>query len=210
MGEVRKPWDIDMTVYEAEEDLLAALKRRDPYACTCFMKWYAPRMTRLAVRMMGDPDEADGVVQDSFISACNKIDTFRGESSLATWLHRIVMNTSLMRLRGRKVRVSLDDDQSSGLLDSLMQNAEEPLDDVIATELGDTLNREIARLPETLRTVLVLREFEGLSTRETAEMLGISESAVKVRLHRGRQALQEALVTYATGEAPSQSPEQAG
>jgi RNA polymerase sigma-70 factor (ECF subfamily) len=203
--DVQKPWEIDLSVYEDDRELLAGLKRGDHLACTCFMKWYALPMTRLALRMVGDPDEAEGVVQDSFIAACSKMASFRGESSLQTWLHRIVINTALMRLRKRRPeRLEAEADGEYAHLPALLvENEDQPLETVLAHELGDTINRAVKELPETLRTTLVLREFEGLSTRETAESLGISESAVKVRLHRARQALRELLDEYERGQEPA-------
>lgn len=197
MAEVGKPWDIDLTIYEDDQELLKGLRTGDPMACTCFMKWYAPGMTRLALRMVGDPDEAEGVVQDSFIAACSKMDTFRGDSALSTWLHRIVVNTSLGRLRKRRPeRLPEDLDRAyANLPDLLIHNEDQPLENVLTGELRDELNRAIMDLPETLRTVLTLREHEGLSTRETAEALGISEPAVKVRLHRARAALRERIAS---------------
>ncbi len=195
MSNIEKPWDIDLTVYEDDQKLLGGLRQGDRLACTCFMKWYAPAMTRLALRMVGDPDEAEGVVQDSFIAACDKMDSFRAESSLKTWLHRIVVNTALMRLRKRRPeRLNTDlEDEYKYLPELLITNEDEPLENVLASELEDELSQAIMELPETLRTTLVLREHEGHSTRDTAEILGISESAVKVRLHRARTALREHL-----------------
>lgn len=190
-----KPWETDLSIYDDDSELLAGLQRGEPLACNCFMKWYAPGMTRLALRMVGDPDEAEGVVQESFIKACDRIDRFRGESALRTWLHRIVINTALMRLRKRRAdTLSLERDPGSNtLVDQLFENADEPLSEVVDRERGDELNRAIAELPEKLRSTFVLRELEGLSTKETADALEISESAVKVRLHRARQALQPKL-----------------
>ncbi|CAN5613226.1 sigma-70 family RNA polymerase sigma factor [soil metagenome] len=195
MTDVSKPWDIDLTIYEDDQELLRGLREGDPLACTYFMKWYAPAMTRLALRMVGDPDEAEGVVQDSFIAACSKMDGFRAGSSLRTWLHRIVVNTALMRLRKRRPDRLLADSEGeyAHLLGMLTNNDDEPLVKVLASELKDELSQAIMQLPETLRTALILREHEGLSTRETAETLGISESAVKVRLHRARTALRESI-----------------
>ena len=193
MTGIDKPWDIDLTIYDDDQELLHGLRDGDSMACTCFMKWYAPAMTRLALRMVSDPDEAEGVVQDSFIAACAKMDSFRSESSLRTWLHRIVVNTALMRLRKRRPDrlTSGPDGEYAHVPALLMSNEDEPLENVLVGELQDELNQAIMDLPESLRTTLVLREYEGLSTRETAEALGVSESAVKVRLHRARAALRE-------------------
>ncbi|MFW6074270.1 MAG: RNA polymerase sigma factor [Chloroflexota bacterium] len=190
-----KPWETDLSIYDDDSELLSGLKHGEPLACNCFMKWYAPGMTRLALRIVGDQDEAEGVVQESFITACDRIGEFRGQSKLRTWLHRIVINTALMRLRRRRSQtLSLERDPGgNALVDKLFENADEPLSAILDRERGDQLNRAIAELPETLRSTFVLRELEGLSTKETAEALQISESAVKVRLHRARQALQPKL-----------------
>ncbi len=195
MPATQKPWDIEISIYEDDRELLSGLREGDELACTCFMKWYAPTMTRLALRMVGDPDEAEGVVQDSFIAACSKMDTFRGDSSLRTWLHRIVVNTALMRLRKRRPdRLTIEEGiEYAHVPAMLVGNGDQPLDAVLASELSDELSQAVMELPESLRTTLVLREYEGLSTRETAQTLNISESAAKVRLHRARTALREAL-----------------
>jgi RNA polymerase sigma-70 factor, ECF subfamily len=198
---MEKPWDIDLSIYEDEHELLTGLRRRDRMACTCLLKFYAPRLLRLAGQLMGDPDEAEDVLQEAFIRACDRIDTFRSESGLGTWLHRIVINTALMRLRSRKA-VTTDDieamvaDYSDGTWKSVSSGAVEPSREILGAELLDAMNQAVSRLPESLRTVFVLRDVEGMSTREAAEMLGISESALKVRLHRARLALRQELAPY--------------
>jgi RNA polymerase sigma-70 factor, ECF subfamily len=198
---MEKPWDIDLSIYEDEQELLTGLRRRDRMACTCLLKFYAPRLLRLAGQLMGDPDEAEDVLQEAFIRACDRIDTFRSESGLGTWLHRIVINTALMRLRSRKA-VTTDDiesmvaDYSDGTWKSVSSGAVEPSREILGAELLDAMNQAVSRLPESLRTVFVLRDVEGMSTREAAEMLGISESALKVRLHRARLALRKELAPY--------------
>jgi RNA polymerase sigma-70 factor, ECF subfamily len=198
---MEKPWDIDLSIYHDEQQLLSGLRRRDRMACTCLLKYYAPRLLRLAGQLMGDPDEAEDVLQEAFIRACDRIDTFRAESGLGTWLHRIVINTALMRLRARRA-VTADDietmigDDSDQKWQSVSASSIEPSREVLGAELMDAMNEAVARLPESLRTVFVLRDVEGMSTREAAELLGISESAAKVRLHRARLALRKELTPY--------------
>lgn len=197
-----KPWDIDLTVYEDERALLEGLRRGEEHACTCFLKYFAPRMYQLALRLMGDPDEAEGVLQESVIRACDRIDSFEGRSGLGTWLHRIVTNTALMRLRRRTpATVDLDEYQQgrARLPEALVDDTAEPSAEVEGAEVRAMVDRALADLPDTLRTAFVLREIEGLSTREAAAELGISESAVKVRLHRARLALRESLAPYLDG-----------
>lgn len=198
---MEKPWDIDLSIYDDEQELLHGLRRRDRMACTCLLKFYAPRLLRLAGQLMGDPDEAEDVLQDAFIRACDRIDTFRAESGLGTWLHRIVINTALMRLRARKPVASdeveaMIGDASDQKWQSVSGSAAEPSRELLGAEMMDVMNHAVSRLPESLRMVFVLRDVEGMSTRESAEILGISESAAKVRLHRARLALRQELAPY--------------
>jgi RNA polymerase sigma-70 factor, ECF subfamily len=208
---VEKPWDIDLSIYEDEQELISGLQRRDRMACTCLLKFYAPRLLRLAGQLMGDPDEAEDVLQEAFIRACDRIDSFRADSGLGTWLHRIVINTALMRLRSRKtvtsddVETMIGEDQT-GMWQSVSSSASEPSREVLGAELLDAMNQAVAHLPESLRTVFVLRDIEGMSTREASEMLDISESALKVRLHRARLALRQSLSPYLQESGTTQSP----
>ena len=204
---MQKPWDIDLTVYDDETELLAGLRRKDRLACTCLLKRFAPRLYRLALHLTGEADEAEDVLQESFIQACDHIAGFEGRSGLGTWLHRIVLNTALMRLRRKQPRmVSLDepatsDQASSSSMDwehvaAQVDGSAEPGSDVLSLELRETINAALLHLPDALRTAFVLRDVEGLSTRDAAAALGIAESALKVRLHRARLALRTLLAPY--------------
>lgn len=204
---MQKPWDIDLTIYDDDEELLAGLRRKDHLACTCLLKRFAPRLYRLALHLIGEADEAEDVLQESFIQACDHISGFEGRSSLGTWLHRIVLNTALMRLRRKHPRmVSLDEPTSDGKVPSgdldresvaaLVDGSHEPGSDMLSLELRETINEALLRLPDALRTAFVLRDVEGLSTRDAAAALGIAESALKVRLHRARLALRAMLAPY--------------
>lgn len=186
---VQKPWELDISIYDSEAELIEGLRRQEPVACTCFLQQYAPAMLRLALRITGDPVEAENVLQESFIAACNRIDDFQGLSSLNTWMYRIVMNNALMSLRRKRPELAPLDGDATDFAD----RAPEPVQEIMAAELLETLNQAVMQLPETLRTAFVLREIEGLSTQEAAETLGVSESALKVRLHRARKALRDQL-----------------
>ena len=199
---VGKPWEIDLTIYEDEPELLAGLQRGERMACTCLLKRYAPRLYRLALHLMGDADEAEDVLQEAFINACAHIGTFEGRSGLGTWLHRIVRNTALGRLRGQARRggtVTHDEAELAAVPDSTA----EPDDQVLAQELGARLERAILTLPSSTRAAVVLRDIEGLSTADAAQELGISESALKVRLHRARQSLRASLADTEAGVTPA-------
>lgn len=193
------------TPYRTDEELVAALKAGKRDACAELVRRYSSRLYRVVYRILGSPEEAEEALQETFISACGKIRTFQEKSQLGTWLYRIATNAALMRLRQMKEQhVSLDSPVETEEGDLLPRNLADwrfdPHHVVLNDELRQILEEAIQALPETLRVVFVLRELEGLSTRETAETLGISESATKVRLHRARMMLREHLTPYLSGQ----------
>ena len=202
---VGKPWETDLAVYADEAALLDGLRRHERLACACLLKRYAPALYRLALRLVGEADEAEDVLQESVIRACDHVDDFAGRSDLGTWLHRIVLNTALMHLRRRSgAAVLLEDDRDGerpSLAERLADPAPEPGSAALTGELRETVERALLALPGSLRVAFVLRDLEGLSTREAAVALGISESALKVRLHRAHHALRAALTPYLSASA---------
>lgn len=193
-----KPWETDLSVYADEAALLAGLRRHDREACTCLLKRFAPRLYRLSLQLMGDPDEAEDVLQEGFIQACAHIDEFDARSGLGTWLYRIVRNAALGRLRRKSLITTplpAHDTTTSLMQEVLVDRAAGPGEAVLARERGEDLEVAIAALPDSLRAAFVLRDVEGLSTSEAAAALGITESALKVRLHRARLALRASLTT---------------
>jgi len=203
-----KPWDLDETVYADEAALLAGLRQGDRLACNCLLRRFMARLYRLALQMTGQADDAEDVLQESFIHACSQIEQFEGRSSLGSWLHRIVLNTALMRLRRQRPTVSLAAITEDGieLGPEWADPAPDPGEQLLAQELHSRIEAAILDLPPTLRAAVVLRDLEGRSTAEAAAALGISEAAVKVRLHRGRLALRGALASYLQ-PAPARPPE---
>lgn len=195
-----KPWDLDLAVYDNEAALLDGLRRKDRYACTCMLKSYAPRLYHLALQLTKDPDEAEDVLQEAIIRSCDRIDDFKGLSSLGTWLHRIVLNTALMHIRRKKPDIVRNDDFDLMPGDLQVHDGATgppgPIQELVSKELREQIEQAVLDLPDTQRTVFVLREIEGLSTADTASALGITESAVKVRLHRARLALRGSLAAY--------------
>jgi RNA polymerase sigma-70 factor (ECF subfamily) len=190
-----------LQIYDDETALLEGLRRGEPDACTCLVKRFAPLVYAKALRMVGDPDEAEGVLQLTFIKACDKLVTFEGRSGLGTWLYRIAANEALMKLRRRPAPMqSIDEITETIRPEDIPQNLRAwPIDPAAAAldmELRGQLERALAALPESQRSVFVLREVEGLNTEETATALGLAESAVKVRLHRARLRLRELLADY--------------
>ncbi len=191
---------IDLSIYADEAALLAGLRRHDPDACTCLVKRFAPLVYARALRLVGDPDDAESVLQTTFIKTCAAMPNFDGMSSLGTWIYRIATNEGLMLLRQRKPQVALDgvEDliQADDLPQPLHSRALDPGRAALNDELRAQLEQAIAALPEPLRVVVVLRDIAELSTEEAAAQIGITPGAVKVRLHRARLRLRQLLGGY--------------
>lgn len=192
-----------------ESDLIQRLRAGDKYACAECIDRHSASVYRLALRMVSDPQEAEDIVQETFLSAFKAIDSFEGRAGLSTWLYRIAYNTALMRLRKKQpLYVPIDAPTTPDAEDSLTTPVQLfdwcclPEDDFQTSEARTELERAIAELPDTLRAVFVLRELEGLSTDETAQVLNVSAANVKVRLHRARLWLRERLASYFTELAP--------
>jgi len=158
----------------------------------------------VALKLLGDEQEAEDVLQETFMSAFRALESFEARSKLSTWLYRIAYNASLMRLRKRKQmttfsleRASLDKDgfeaPASG---QLVDWSTVPDEELLTAEAREEMDRAIAELPESLRSTFVLRDIQGLSGAETAEVLGITVQAVKTRLHRARLQLRDRLSDY--------------
>ena len=189
-----------------DADLLAKLKAGDQYAFAELVERHSSIVYNLALRMMGNPQEAEEVLQETFISAFRAIDRFEGRSQLGTWLYRIAYNAALMRLRRREVPTSSIDEpvvseDGEELPRQLIDWTNLPDDLVLGKELRSVLDEAVAALPQSLRSVFVLRDIEGLSTAEVAEALSLTETNVKVRLHRARLALREKLNAYFAASA---------
>ena len=186
-----------------ETDLVAALRNGDAGAFELLVRTHMPMMLRVARRMMHSEEDARDAVQDAFVSAFRSIGRFDEKARLSTWLHRIVVNACLMRLRTQRRRPEEDieeyrprfaeDGHQLPRSENWTENAETILE---RTELAGIVREQIDRLPDNYREVLLLRDIEELSTDEAAEALGVTPNAVKVRLHRARQALRALLDPY--------------
>jgi len=164
-------------------------------------------MLALAQRMLGDRAIAEDIVQDAFIAAFRGLPTFEGRSSVKTWLHRITVNASLMKLRQLKRlgEQSIDEylpefDQYDCRIEAPWSNLARAEDILENEQLRVLVSEKIATLPDAYRIVLQLRDIEGYDTGEVAELIGISASNVKVRLHRARAALKKLLEPILRGE----------
>lgn len=177
-----------------------ALKAGDREAFATMVATYSPSLYRLALRMLGDPDEAEDILQETFINAYKGMSRFEGRSKLSTWLYRIASNQALMRLRKRhpdtlSVGENVEDAAEAAPLE-LTDWCCLPEAEFMTGEAQAQLDFAIEKLSPPLRATFVLRDLQALSTRETAEILGISESAVKTRLLRARLQLREQLSEY--------------
>ncbi|MEZ5288758.1 MAG: sigma-70 family RNA polymerase sigma factor [Vicinamibacterales bacterium] len=150
----------------------------------------------MAWRLLGNEEDARDAVQEAFMNAFRSIDRFEGGSLLSTWLHRIVVNVSLMKLRRRKRKPEESLDhllpafKDDGHFVDRFDSGSEPADQILAREEEQAAVRAaIDELPDHYRTILLLRDIEGIGTNDVAADLGISPNAVKLRLHRARQAL---------------------
>jgi RNA polymerase sigma-70 factor (ECF subfamily) len=186
----------DMNDVIDEAGLVLGLKRGEEWAFETVVRLYGGRLLAVARRYVRQEEDAHDVLQTAYLSAFRAVATFEGSSQLATWLHRIVVNTALMKIRARrrKPEESIEDLLPSFAADGhhVEQFAEwaTPADVLIERrETRRTVRSCIDLLPDNHRTVLMLRDIEERSTQEVAEMLGLTTTAVKVRLHRARQAL---------------------
>jgi len=162
---------------------------------------YSSPIYRLGLRMLGNPQDAEDVLQNTFLNVLTHVSEFEGRSSLATWLYRIAANEALMLLRKKKPEVNLDDFEAADEADDLLPTqfvdwSAVPEDQLLSGEGKAALDGAIETLPEPLRLVFLLRDVEGLSIRETAEALNLTETNVKTRLLRARMFLREQLSVY--------------
>ncbi len=180
---------------------LEALRAGDRAEFARLVEAYYTPIYRLALKMLAHEQDAEDVLQTTFLKALQNIYNFEGRSSLSTWLYRIAANEALMLLRRKRPEVSIDNepDESDDSLPMPEQFTDWcclPEQEFATAEAKKHLDRAIQKLPEKLRVVFLLRDIEGLSIKETSEALNLTETAVKTRLLRARLALREELSAY--------------
>jgi RNA polymerase sigma-70 factor, ECF subfamily len=198
---------------ERERAIVEGMRAGDDRAFEWLVRDYIGPLQAVALRLLQHQADADDAVQEAFLNAFRRFDSFRSDARLGTWLHRIVVNAALGRLRKRKSLREVGGEVGGGVGGEVVDVSEllprftadgyperfsepwvHPVEELAAqAETREQVRRMIDKLPDTYRTVLVLRDIEELDTAETAELLGISPGAVKVRLHRARQALRNLL-----------------
>jgi RNA polymerase sigma-70 factor (ECF subfamily) len=192
-----------------EAALVAQLRNGDPGAFETLVRTHMAALLRVARRFLRSEEDARDAVQDAFVAAFRSIGRFASNAQLSTWLHRIVVNACLMRLRTQRRHPEEDIEE---YLPRFREDGHQVEPTVKWCETAETiLEREelcgavrsaIDTLPDTYREVLLLRDIEELSTEEAAEALGVTPNAVKIRLHRARQALRTLLDPYMRPAAP--------
>jgi RNA polymerase sigma-70 factor (ECF subfamily) len=191
---------IPETEEPSEAALVRALQAGDAAAFETLIRRYGGRLLVVARQVLASEEDAHDALQDAFITVFKSISRFEGKSKLSTWLHRVVVNAALMRLRSkRRKREQSIDDLLPTFAEDGHQNRPTPewnqsaLAGIQRKETQAAVRACIDQLPDDYRTVLLLRDMQELDTAEVAEQLGISEGNVKVRLHRARQALKTLL-----------------
>jgi len=179
-----------------EQVLLAGLKAGDEWAFEMLVRLHSGRLLAVARRFTRNDADAQDVLQSAYLSAFGALAGFEGASQLSTWLHRIVVNTSLMKIRSRRrkpeesIEALLPAFHTDGHHVEQFSDWGAPADQLLEQAQTRALVRQcIDELPENYRVVLMLRDIEELSTQEAADALGLTITTVKVRLHRARQAL---------------------
>lgn len=186
-------------VDQSDDDLLTRIGRADHGAFEILMRRHNARLFRAARAILRDDTSAEDVLQEAYLDAYRRVETFRGQSSVATWLTKIVINRALMHLRKhRRDRVVVPFDGHAGDQEPMESHMaddriESPSDATLRAEVRRLIEHRLDDLPVAFRTVFVLREVEDLTVDETAECLGIPPATVRTRLFRARTLLRAAL-----------------
>lgn len=194
-------WASNSVAASTDQPALAAAARGDRAAFDLLVHRHTPRMYRVALRIVGEPADAEDAVQDAWIAAWRALPRYRGDAAPATWLYRVVTNAALGTLRTRKPTATLD-----GIADSerMIDPAPGPETEAVSADDAARVHRALATLEPSQRVALVLREFEGLSYEEVATVLETTVAAVRSRLQRGRAALLTALTSDGSNRSKGQ------
>ena len=183
-----------------ENDLIKRAKGGDKDAIARLVSQYSERIYNLGLRILRKKEDAEDILQETFLTVIQKIDTFDGRSSFFTWIYRIATNAALMKLRKKKPQyVDLPDNpdfQESIESKVFIDWSQDASLNVQNSEVKKTLNDAINELSDIYKTVFILRDIEQLSIKETSKILNITEENVKIRLRRARQYLRDKLSDY--------------
>lgn len=191
------------TIVDEDSELINAINSGRAELFHTLVSRYSSRLFNFGLKMCRDRQDAEDMVQDTFLNLLRYLKDFRFETKFRNWLYRIAASTCIKKKRRSKFapqpELSLDsfmEDESVAASAELPEWAAQPLDNILNQELSDVLRSAIHKLPEKYRAVLVIRDIEGFSTTDAAQILGLSETNIKVRLHRARLFLREELKGY--------------
>lgn len=181
-----------------DQQLVVRVQKGDKTAFDLLVLKYQHRIAKLVSRYVADRAEVDDVTQEAFIKAYRAIKGFRGDSAFYTWLYRIAINTAKNYLvaqnrRPRGVDMETEEAETSGMGAIVLRDAATPERHLLTDEIGRTVQRSLAALPEDLRTAITLREIEGLSYEEIAEVMDCPIGTVRSRIFRAREAIDKEL-----------------
>jgi RNA polymerase sigma-70 factor (ECF subfamily) len=192
----------------SERALIQQLQAGDPTAVDTLASVYGAKVYQLAFRYMKNREDAEEVAQDVLMKVIKKVEAFRGDSALSSWIYRITFNTAMSRLRNRKFTrpVEVSESEMGFEQEDGVRRLREPADwsgladeAVLRGELRDRFAFAMRDLPEIYRTPIVLRDIQGLSTEEASQVLKVKSQTLKSRLHRGRLILRERLADFSAG-----------
>lgn len=181
------------SVVSGDMQLVRRALARDGDAFRAIIKTHNQRLYRIARGVVRNDSEAEDIVQEAYVSAFANLGAFRGESSLATWLSRIVINEALGRLRKKRRTVPMPDNPQAEIIRFPLNPSDDPERTMAQRQILNLVEQATDSLPDVYRTVFVARVIEGLSIEETADLLGVRPQTVKTRLHRARALVRKAL-----------------
>lgn len=183
-----------------ESILVEKAKNGDKAALSQLVNTYSGRIYNLALRILRNREDAEDILQETFLTVVEKLHTFDGRSGFFTWIYRIATNASLMKLRKKKLvfKDLGDDDEFNDSIESrvFVDWSQDPSINIYDEEVKKKIDEAVNKLSEIYRSVFVLRDIEGLSIKETSSILNITEENVKIRLRRARQFLRDILSEY--------------
>ena len=189
----------------ADEEVVQRVRAGDTALFEVLVRRYNQRLYRVARAIVRNDAEAEDVMQDAYVRAFARLDQFEGRAQFAAWLTRIAVNEALARLRIQKRMQPLAEDGGEGEITMPAdQHSMNPEEQTSNAELGRILEETLLSLPEQYRTVVMLRDVEEMTTAETAEVLGLTEENIRVRLHRGRAIMRENICDR-VGTAPREA-----
>jgi RNA polymerase sigma-70 factor, ECF subfamily len=187
-----------MSDREIDQQLVERAQRGEKQAFELLVSKYQRKLARLLSRFIRDPTEVEDVTQEAFIKAYRALPTFRGDSAFYTWLYRIGINTAKNYLvaMGRRAPTTteIDSEEAEGFEDGEhLRDLNTPENEMMSRQVAETVNQTLEELPEELRTAITLREIEGLSYEDIANIMNCPIGTVRSRIFRAREAIAERL-----------------